>query len=71
MRSLGLDIHCTFVEVVTLAYGPIHSLCRGLPDRDDSARFVQNLLFAGEVVLGATGNTLATVNILEPDEVCA
>jgi transposase len=66
MRILGLDIHRTFAEVVILEGGQIYPFGRVLLDHGRLTSFAQSLLPTDEVVLEATGNTMAVVHILEP-----
>ena len=66
MRVIGLDIHRTFAEVMFLEDGElIHGGRVGLCHSHFSA-FALTLRRDDEVVLEATGNTLAVVRLLEP-----
>jgi transposase len=66
MRVIGLDIHRTFAEVMFLEGG---ELIHGGPVELAHSRFsafARTLRADDEVVLEATGNTIAVVRLLEP-----
>ena len=66
MRIFGLDIHRTFAEVMVLEDGQVTSLGRVLLDRNHLIKFADTLTAEDDVVLEATGNTMAVVHILKP-----
>ena len=66
MRVIGLDVHRSFAQVAELDDGMLRQ--RGRIDlvRDKVVAFAQTLRPDDEVVLEATGNTMAIVRLLKP-----
>jgi transposase len=66
MRIIGLDIHRVFAEAVALEEGSLKRLGRIGMTRDHLTAFVGTLLPTDHVVVEATGNATAVVEILAP-----
>ena len=66
MRVIGLDIHRTFAEVMFLEDGELIHGGRVELSHVQFFAFAQTLRSDDEVVLEATGNTMAVVRLLEP-----
>lgn len=66
MRIIGLDIHRVFAEAVALEDGSLKRLGRIGMTRDHLAAFAETLAPADHVVVEATGNATAVVEILAP-----
>ena len=66
MRVIGLDVHRTFAEVVFLENGSCRSVGRVGLTVGELTRFGQGLSADDEVVLEATGNTVAVMRVLKP-----
>lgn len=66
MRTIGLDVHRTFAEVVFLENGRCRSGGRVGLRIEELGIFAKSLDLNDEVVLEATGNTAAIVHALEP-----
>jgi len=66
MRIIGLDIHRTFAEVMFLEDGEVIHGGRVELCHSRFSAFAQTLRGDDEVVLEATGNTMAVVRLLEP-----
>jgi transposase len=66
MRVIGLDVHRSFAQVAELEDGVLRQ--RGRVDivRDQVLAFARTLKADDEVVLEATGNTMAIVKLLKP-----
>lgn len=64
MRIIGLDIHRTIAEAVVLEDGKLRRLGRVGMTRDQLVAFARSLEVSDHVVLEATGNTAAVVDIL-------
>ncbi len=66
MRVIGLDVHRSFAQVAELEDGVLRQ--RGRVDlvRDTVLAFARTLRADDEVVLEATGNTMAIVKLLKP-----
>ena len=65
MRLFGLDVHREFTQVAMLEQGRITHLGR-VPTTPEALRaFAQTLSADDQVVLGATGNTHAIVQVLQ------
>ncbi len=66
MRIVGLDVSRSVAEIASLVDGTLHAGgCTGLR-RDELERFAVKLRSTDHVVLEATGNTTAIVNVLRP-----
>lgn len=66
MRIIGLDIHRVFAEAVVLEGDTLEHLGRIGMTRDHLAAFAATLRMTDHVVLEATGNATAVVEILAP-----
>jgi transposase len=66
MRVIGLDIHRTFAEVMFLEDGELIHGGRVELTHSRFSAFARTLRADDEVVLEATGNTMAVVRLLEP-----
>lgn len=66
MRIIGLDIHRSFAEVMFLEDGEVIHGGRVELTHSRFSAFVRTLRQDDEVVLEATGNTMAVVRLLEP-----
>ncbi len=66
MRIIGLDIHRVFAEAVALEDGTARRLGRVDITRDKLAAFAASLLQTDHVVVEATGNAAAVVEIIAP-----
>lgn len=66
MRIIGMDIHRVFAEVVALEGADLKRLGRVGMTREHLAAFAATLDATDHVVLEATGNTTAVVEILAP-----
>lgn len=66
MRIIGLDIHRVFAEAVAVEGGTAHRLGRVDMTRDKLAAFAASLLQTNHVVVEATGNAAAVVEIIAP-----
>jgi transposase len=66
MRIIGLDIHRVFAEAAALEDGSLKRLGRIGMTRDHLAAFARTLAPADHVVVEATGNATAVVEILGP-----
>ena len=66
MRIIGLDIHRVFAEAVALEDGSLRRLGRIGMTRDHLAAFAGTLSPTDHVVVEATGNATAVVEILAP-----
>jgi transposase len=66
MRVIGLEVHRSFAQVSELEDGVLRQ--RGRVDlvRDAVLAFARTLRADDEVVLEATGNTMAIVTLLKP-----
>ena len=67
MRIIGLDVHRTFAGVIFLKDGELIHGGRVELCHSRFSAFVRTLHQNDEVVLEATGNTMAVVRLLEPD----
>jgi transposase len=65
-RVIGMDIHRTFAEVVTWEQGKLRRAGRVDMTRTALERFGKTLQASDEVVVEATGNTMAVVRVLSP-----
>ena len=66
MRIIGLDIHRVFAEAVALEDGTYRRLGRVSMTRDDLVAFAATLRPADHVIVEATGNAMAMLEILAP-----
>jgi transposase len=66
MRVIGLDIHRVFAEAVALEDGRLTWLGRIEMRRDRLAAFARSLTHHDHVVVEATGNAAAVVEVLRP-----
>ena len=66
MRIVGLDVSRSVAEVAYLVEGVLHDGGRAGLRRDELERFAASLRSTENVVLEATGNTAAIVNVLPP-----
>lgn len=66
MRIVGLDVSCSVAEIAYLEDGTLHAGGRTGLRRDELERFAVKLRATDHVVLEATGNTTAIVNVLRP-----
>ena len=66
MRIIGLDIHRAFAEAVVLEDGTTRRLGRVDMTRESLQAFAARLLPTDHVVVEATGNAAAVVDILAP-----
>jgi transposase len=66
MRIVGLDIHRVFAEAVMLVDGKIKRLGRVGMTRDHLAAFAQTLTHDDHVIVEATGNASAAVEVIRP-----
>lgn len=66
MRVIGLDIHRDFAEAAEIADGRVRHLGRVDLVRDKIISFAKRLGHDAEVVIEATGNTLAVVKLMAP-----
>jgi len=66
MRIIGLDIHRTFAEAVVLEEGLLTQLGKIGMTRDHLTAFAKTLNSTDHIVVEATGNSAALVEILEP-----
>jgi hypothetical protein len=66
MRIIGLDIHRVFAEAVALEDGEYKRLRRIGMTRDHLAAFAETLSPTDHVVVEATGNATAVLDILAP-----
>ena len=66
MRIIGLDIHRVFAEAVAVEGGTARRLGRVDMTRDKLAAFAASLLQTDHVVVEATGNAAAVVEIIAP-----
>ncbi|SEO07843.1 Transposase [Gemmobacter aquatilis] len=66
MRIIGLDIHRVFAEAVVLEDGTARRLGRVDMTREKLSAFAVTLLPTDHVVVEATGNAAAVVEILTP-----
>jgi transposase len=64
MRVVGLDIHRVFAEAVMLEGGKTRRLARVGMTRDHLAAFARTLTHDDHVVVEATGNAIAVVEVL-------
>ncbi|MCA7987058.1 IS110 family transposase, partial [Burkholderia vietnamiensis] len=64
MRIVGLDVSCSVAEIAYLEDGTLHAGGRTGLRRDELERFAAKLRATDHVVLEATGNTTAIVNVL-------
>jgi transposase len=66
MRVIGLDVHRRFAQVAELEDGVLRQCGRVDLVRDKVLAFARTLRADDEVVLEATGNTMAIVKLLKP-----
>ncbi len=66
MRVIGLDVHRSFAQVAELEDGVLRQCGRVDLVRDKVVAFARTLRADDEVVLEATGNTMAIVKLLKP-----
>ena len=66
MRVIGLDVHRSFAQVAELENGVVRQCGRLDLVRDKVLAFAKTLRSDDEVVLEATGNTMAIVTLLKP-----
>jgi transposase len=66
MRAIGLDIHRNFAEAAEVLDGTVRRLGRVDLVRDKLVAFAKRLGDDAEVVVEATGNTLAVVKLMAP-----
>lgn len=66
MRVIGLDVHRSFAQVAELENGVLRQCGRVDLVRDKVLAFARTLRPDDEVVLEATGNTMAIVRLLKP-----
>ncbi|MCI0756110.1 IS110 family transposase, partial [Roseomonas vastitatis] len=66
MRVVGLDIHRVFAEVVMLADNKVVRLGRIGMTRDHLEAFARTLTHDDHVVVEATGNAAAVVEVIAP-----
>jgi hypothetical protein len=66
MRIVGLDIHRVFAEAVMLVDGKIKRLGRVGMTRDHLAVFAGTLTHDDHVIVEATGNGSAVVEVIRP-----
>lgn len=66
MRVIGLDVHRNFAQVAELDNGVLRQCGRVDLVRDKVLAFARTLKADDEVVLEATGNTMAIVKLLKP-----
>lgn len=66
MRVIGLDVHRSFAQVAELEDGVLRQCGRVDLVRDKVVAFARTLRPDDEVVLEATGNTMAIVRLLKP-----
>jgi transposase len=66
MRVIGLDVHRRFAQVAELEDGVVRQCGRIDLVRDKVLAFARTLRADDEVVLEATGNTMAIVKLLKP-----
>ncbi|WP_080971054.1 IS110 family transposase [Burkholderia cepacia] len=66
MRIVGLDVSRSVAEIAYLEDGTLHAGGRTGLRRDELERFAVKLRATDHVVLEATGNTTAIVNVLRP-----
>lgn len=66
MRVIGLDVHRSFAQVAMLEDGVLRQCGRVDLVRDKVVAFARTLRPDDEVVLEATGNTMAIVRLLKP-----
>lgn len=66
MRVIGLDVHRSFAQVAELEDGVLRQRGRVELVRDRVLAFARTLRADDEVVLEATGNTMAIVRLLKP-----
>ena len=66
MRVIGLDVHRSFAQVAELEDGVLRQCGRVDLVRDKVLAFARTLRADDEVVLEATGNTMALVKLLKP-----
>jgi transposase len=66
MRVIGLDVHRSFAQVAELEDGVLRQCGRVDLVRDKVLAFARTLRPDDEVVLEATGNTMAIVKLLKP-----
>ena len=66
MRVIGLDVHRNFAQVAELEDGVLRQCGRVDLVRDKVLAFARTLRADDEVVLEATGNTMAIVKLLKP-----
>ncbi|VWC73770.1 IS110 family transposase [Burkholderia contaminans] len=64
MRIVGFDVSRSMAEIAYLAGGTLHASGRTGLRRDELKRFAEKLRATDHVVLKATGNTEALVNVL-------
>ena len=65
-RVIGMDIHCTFAEVVIWEDGRLRHAGRVDMTRTALEGFGKGLKATDEIVVEATGNTMALVRVLSP-----
>ncbi|WP_289014248.1 hypothetical protein [uncultured Methylobacterium sp.] len=66
MRVVGLDIHRVFAEAVVLENGAVRRLGRIGMTRDHLTAFAKTLTHDDYVVVEATGNASAVVEVIRP-----
>jgi transposase len=66
MRVVGLDIHRSFAEAALIEDGRVRPLGRVDLVRDKVVAFAQKLGAEAEIVVEATGNTMAVVKLMAP-----
>lgn len=70
MRVIGLDVHRSFAQVAVLENGVLRQGGRVDLVRDKLVAFARTLRPDDEVVLEATGNTMAIVRLLTRPAIC-
>lgn len=65
-RVIGMDIHRTFAEVVFWEEGRLRNFGRVDMTRTALERFGKSLQATDEIVVEATGNTMALARVLSP-----
>jgi transposase len=66
MRIVGLDVSRSVAEIAYMEHGTLHAGGRTGLRRDELERFAEKLRATDHVVLEATSNTAAIVNVLRP-----
>ena len=66
MRVVGLDVHRSFAEAALIEDGRVRHLGQVDLVRDKVVAFAKKLGAEAEIVVEATGNTMAVVKLMEP-----